>query len=545
MLAVLPVLRGQLSEKPESWLRLEGHFVADFEPSDAFYLRALCLERVRELGEAWRGTPAIGELDQAAGRALEQNNHNAAARYYGRLLLALRGETPGEWLEVASSLRFHLDRRVAAPGSIVHARLAPALLLDGDLKQVYTARVSVAPAGGGAARELEPVRVERLEAYDLRVPTTGLAEGNYVVRYSLADQSGRVLAEAARPLLLNAAIPKRVAALEARAEKLAVAGVAQKGPRQAMALDTMMFVAELWRRAMREPVGSYHQNLSALLLRLTKGWPAVDSTDPLRSADLDLAESLAGALETDKDPLAGRTGDLRLAYRSGVEKPFQPYRVYLPPTYDAARKWPLVVGLRSDTGDEGTLFDRCPAGRESELLRLARERGYVVMAPEGLGPYSYYVGTAADDVMRALERVRAAYSIDERQIFVTGHGMGGMAALTLTLDSRIRLAATAAVTALPIQANDFSRAADVPVLLLQAAPSRALSRREARMLGFRLARSVKRFEYAEVGGGGDTNGFAEALPGIFEFFDAVRAGTWKPSGKPVPLPEEMPRPAAR
>ncbi len=541
-----PLLHAQLSEKPDSWTRLEGHFLSDFEPSNAFFLRNLCLAEIRKTGPQYRPPAAAMDLIGTADRAFQTNSTNAAARYYARVLAVLRGQTPGEWLEVAGSLRFRLDRRVAAPGAIVHARLDPALLLDRPIQDTYSVRLSLAPAGGGAARELPPLQIERLEDRDIRLPTADLPEGAYLVRFALLDKAGRTLSSAARPLLLSARFFTRLAALEAQADQLAAAGAARKSPRHAAAVETILFTTELCRRATREPVGSYHQNLHPLLLQLSAGWPEPDSTDPLRP-DLDLpqAEALAGSLLQGADPLAARTGDLRLAYRSGVEKPYQPYRVYLPPSYEPGRKWPLIVALRSYTGDDGTLFDLCPPGAESLLLKLARERGYLVAAPEGLGPYSYFAGTAADDVFHVIDRMRASYSVDPRQVFLAGNNMGGMGAMMLTLDPRARFAAVAAVAATPIRQDDFSRAPNIPVLLLQAPASRIQTTLESRRFGFVLAKGFKLFDYDELPGADQANAFPLALPRVFQFFDAVRAGAWKPSGKPVPLPDELRTPPPR
>ena len=538
--------RAQLSEKPESWIGLEGHFLTDFEPSDAFYLRMLCVAQIRAAGAGFRPSAAVAGLIQTADQVFAANNLNAAARFYGRVLALLRGQTPGEWLEVASSFRFRLDRRLAAPGAIVHARLDPALLLDRPLAQSYTVRVWLTAAGGGTVRDLPPVTIDRIEDRDFRLNTAGLAEGDYLVRFALLDNAGRTLSSAARPLLLSASVLKRLAALEAEADKLAAAGVARKSARHALAVETVLFTTGLYRRATQEPAGSYHQNLHPLLLQMTEGWPEPDSTDPLRpAADLGQAEDFAAALLSGGDPLLERTGGLRLAYRSGVEKPYQPFRVYVPPAGGPGRPRPLIIALRSDTGDEGTLFDRCPPGRESVLLQLAREHGYLVAAPEGLGPFSYFAGTAADDVFQVIGRMRASYAVEPGQIYLAGGAMGGMGALMLTLDRRASFAAVAAAAAVPVRLDDFNHAPDCPVLLLQPAASRVQRTREARLLGFRLAKGFQRFEYAELAGQDHFTAFAAALPRIFEFFNAVRAGNWKPSGQPVPLPDEVMRPAAR
>ncbi|MBI4890739.1 MAG: hypothetical protein HY821_08960 [Acidobacteria bacterium] len=528
-------------QKPDDLLALEGNVIADYPPSYAFLLRNLAIAEYHRAGRPAISS-SIATLDQAATAAFFSNRHNDAARYFLRLLVALRGDKPGEWLEVASSFRFQLDRRIAAPGTLVHAALSPVFLSTTVLAQPVTVKISILDAGGKAVLTLPSATLERIEERDIRLVTRGLPEGAYSVRYALHDHAGKFLAGANRPLLLDAKVQARVQALEQQADRLAAAAIAAKSPRHAAAVETVLHFADLYRRALSQPVASFHQNLHPLVLTLAGDWPPVDSTDPIApDRDLAFAEATAAALLKGGDPLATATGHLRLGYRSGVERPFEPYRLYVPPNYDAARKWPLIVALRSDTGDEGSLFDLCPPGQESQLLSLARERGYIVVSPGGMGPYSYFSGTAADDVFRVISLARSIVSIDDANVYVAGNAMGGMGGIILSLDERARFNGVAAVAAAPLQRYEYKRAPGKPLLLLQPGASRIMSPRESRVFAFLLAKYYKQFDYDEIAGADHFAVFASSLPRIFAFFDSVRNGTWKPSGRPIPLPEDQRR----
>jgi hypothetical protein len=60
---------------------------------------------------------------------------------------------------------------------------------------------------------------------------------------------------------------------------------------------------------------------------------------------LETARADAERLATGEDPWKGKTGAFTKAYRSEVDGTLQPYGLYVPPSYDPARAWPLLVGL--------------------------------------------------------------------------------------------------------------------------------------------------------------------------------------------------------
>ena len=71
-------------------------------------------------------------------------------------------------------------------------------------------------------------------------------------------------------------------------------------------------------------------------------------------------------------------GDSRRAYRSAVDSTLQPYRPFIPESYDASKPTPLVVALHGMGGDENSLFDTYANGL---LKREAGRAGFLVVCP--------------------------------------------------------------------------------------------------------------------------------------------------------------------
>ena len=142
------------------------------------------------------------------------------------------------------------------------------------------------------------------------------------------------------------------------------------------------------------------------------------------------AEKLAGG----EDPWKGRTGAFTKAYRSEVDGTLQPYGLYVPPSYDPAKPWPLVVGLHG-SGSNHLLHRRRlfglgnePGEGDYEAIRKdlpLPDVGFLVLTPYGRGESAGYNGIAEADVLRAMDHVRRAYDVDPDRVHLTGLSMGG------------------------------------------------------------------------------------------------------------------------
>ncbi len=255
---------------------------------------------------------------------------------------------------------------------------------------------------------------------------------------------------------------------------------------------------------------------------------------------------LVEQLEAGGDPFAGKTGDLRQAYRSTIDGTLQPYRVYVPQTLEAERTYPLLVVLHGHHGDENTYFDKYVdrATGTRTLLRLAEERGYFVVAPRGRGPGSRYTNEAEQDVLDVIDRVTALYPINERQIFLSGHSSGGIGTWKIGFRFAQRFAALAAVgsafrhqpaelSRLPLQEN-----ASKPLLYVQGRQDRLATNGYARNLVSFLGPQLQNFVYKEFPDGHNSLG-TTSLPTVFDFFDSVRQGETLMASDTVSAPQLM------
>jgi predicted esterase len=135
--------------------------------------------------------------------------------------------------------------------------------------------------------------------------------------------------------------------------------------------------------------------------------------------------------------------DLQLGYRSLVDDTDQPYRLYIPKGYQAARRYPLVVMLHGTTGSQNTFFDD-PRYTGRPVKAAADRLAMLVVAPHGRGPREYR-GRGEQDVFAAIDEVRRRCNVDPGRIYITGHSMGGTGAAYLALHHPDVFAAAAAL----------------------------------------------------------------------------------------------------
>jgi predicted esterase len=168
-------------------------------------------------------------------------------------------------------------------------------------------------------------------------------------------------------------------------------------------------------------------------------------------AELASASERAAALKQGRDPLAGATGDLHLAYRSSFDGKLVPYRVFIPLSYDKSKKYPLVVLLHGAGADENSFA----VGYNKVFLKLAEQRGYILAAVNGRGFVSGYAKAngGEQDVLDVTDLMQKEYSIDPSRVYLGGHSMGGIGTWTIGLEYRDRYAALAPMAGTGISGN--------------------------------------------------------------------------------------------
>ena len=136
-----------------------------------------------------------------------------------------------------------------------------------------------------------------------------------------------------------------------------------------------------------------------------------------------------------------------------------PYRLYVPPRWTPATKLPMLVTLRAGNTVDG------PYRAQNDLVRVARERGYIVVTPMGYRGLSQpYYGSryqiarpnaaapaagwtpqederAEQDVINVMDIVAKEYNVDPARVYLHGQNPSGSGALYLASKYTDRFAA--------------------------------------------------------------------------------------------------------
>jgi dienelactone hydrolase len=200
-----------------------------------------------------------------------------------------------------------------------------------------------------------------------------------------------------------------------------------------------------------------------------------------------------------------------LTFASAVDDSQQPYALYLPASFDAARKYPLVISLHSEESTHRlnlmqVLGQGERAAGEGRIAfaypRPVRGLGYIVAAPLARGTMGYR-GIAEKDVYDVLADVQRRFPIDEDRVYLTGISMGGGGALWLALTRPDVWAAVAPVCPLPIPGTEdrAPNALNLPIRLFHGEQDpitpAASSRRWQRLL-LDVSDPAEYFEYPSV-----------------------------------------------
>ena len=140
----------------------------------------------------------------------------------------------------------------------------------------------------------------------------------------------------------------------------------------------------------------------------------------VHSALMEFAE-----LELEKTGAGSRSrpyGFVRLAYRDDVDGSPQFGKAYLPPGYDPAQKWPLVIYLHGYS-PENPVYVRCWA-IDARHHDRSEDYGTIYLEPHGRGNTGYD-GIGEQDVLRCIEMARQRFAVDPDRIYLTGESMGG------------------------------------------------------------------------------------------------------------------------
>src|SRR5215475_14764098 len=168
-----------------------------------------------------------------------------------------------------------------------------------------------------------------------------------------------------------------------------------------------------------------------------------------------------------KAPLYQTTGEQYRIYNFPGTGESIPYRLYVPSRWSATMKLPMLVTLRAGNTVDG------PYRADNNLIRIAAQRGYIVVTPMGYRGLSQpYYGSryqiarpnaaapaagwtaqederAEQDVLYVMDLVAKEYNVDPSRIYLHGQNPSGSGALYLASKYPERFAAVV-VSSAPI-----------------------------------------------------------------------------------------------
>lgn len=440
----------------------------------------------------------LGKMAQAA--AAEKRFGDALKHYYqGIALMYDQQWTPSR--AMASALTLKLDRAVLEPNQTASIRLGQLFALDQKpegklsgtvalLKSSSSTPVSVLKTLDG----LEPDFMTNAAVIEIRAPE--IEDGNYKLEVKLKASEGEPIVKTAT-VHIERGLAAAAAAAKARVEKIKDALGAKKQDELLASLASAEY-----RIALIDMASASKINFERINFR-----------DQIQEANAMLDD-----LEARRDPFAARRGDFKKAYRSKVDNTLQPYRVFVPASYDRAKAHPLVIALHGMGGDENSYFDSYKNGA---FKVEAEQRGYIVACPKGREPASMYVGAAEQDVLDVIAEVKRAYNIDADRVYVTGHSMGGFGSWSIAMNHPELFAAIAPIAGggNPMGMKKISH---IPQLVVHGDNDKTVPVDRSRVMVAAAKNHGAEIKYIEIPGGNHIDIAAATFKDVFDWFDAHR-----------------------
>jgi predicted esterase len=439
----------------------------------------------------------LGDMAKAASSA---GKYGEALKHYYHAMAIMRGT---EWTPArafSSSLTLKMDKTMLEPGQSAGLKLGQIFPLDEKLEGKLTGSVALMKMSGDERlKELktidgfEPDLIAHPFAAEILVPE--VLPGNYRVSLKLQVAGGE-------PVVKNATVHiERGLAAQAAAEKARASKIVAllKERHQEAALASLP--SALYRISLFDLASAGEINLDR-----------IDFAGQLKEAHW-----MLDVMETGRDPFGKLGGDLKKAYLSKVDDTLQPYRVFVPSSYDGSKPFPLVIALHGMGGDENSYFE---AYNKGAFKIEAENHGYIIACPKGRKPTSMYVGDADRDVMDVMEEMKRTYRIDADRIYLTGHSMGGFGTWSIAMNHPEVFAALAPVAGGVNNPAGMSKIAHIPQLVIHGDkdPTVPVDRSRAMVaMGKKLGVELK---FIEVPGGDHGSVVASTFKDVFDWFDA-------------------------
>ena len=432
-------------------------------------------------------------LAQEAQRAAQARKYADAMRDYNQGAAIMRGIPWTPAYELAVSLQGRLDHAMLEPGRAVTLTLAPLYTEDREQGLKVTAAVTLVPAKDGAAGQpivlasavkLDPASLP----FQTRVTLPDRAEGDFNLQVRLSAE-GEAPGESARSAFVKS-LPVHIDSLSGEVQQLRgkLAGARQGSPALADAEYALTLYDEADQGEVSPSRYNFHEQFSA-------------------------ADAIVDAVNQGRDPFAGKNGDLRKAYRSAVDRTLQPYRIFIPSSYDGSRPTPLVVALHGMGGDENSMFD----SYKQTLKRDAERQGFIVACPKGRDTASMYRGAAEQDVLDVLKEVERDYRVDVKRVYLMGHSMGGYGTWSVAMDHPELFAAIGPISG-GGDVNGMVKIKDIPEYVVHGDDDRTVNVSQSRRMVEAGKKIGAKITYVEVPGGSHVSVAEPSFAPMLDFF---------------------------
>lgn len=108
----------------------------------------------------------------------------------------------------------------------------------------------------------------------------------------------------------------------------------------------------------------------------------------------------------------------------GVERP---YVLYIPKNYDASKATPLMVILHGGVGRSELIKDRIAYAEEYQIMKIAREAGWIALFPFGQAGALWWDGVGMTNILNQIRTVKTNYNIDDNRVWMGGFSDGASA----------------------------------------------------------------------------------------------------------------------
>ena len=431
-------------------------------------------------------------LGQEAQRAAQARQYGEAMRDYNQGAAVMRNIAWTPAYELAVSLQGRLDHAMVEPGKSVSVTLTPLYSDEREKGLKMTAAVALVPAkesGAEAAMLASGVKLDPAALpFTTHVTLPARASGDFNLEVRLSAE-GETPVDGARSAFVKS-LPVHIEALSADAQRLKdeLAKAKQGSP----ALATAQYALALYEKVDQGEVNPSLYNFHEQFANAT---------------------AIVDAVDRGRDPFGGKRGDFRKAYRSAVDNTLQPYRIFIPASYDGSKATPLVVALHGMGGDENSMFD----GYKETLKREAERLGFIVACPKGRDTASMYRGSAEQDVMDVMKEVERDYRIDLKRVYLMGHSMGGYGTWSVAIDHPDLFAALGPISG-GGDVNGMVKIKNIPEYVVHGDDDRTVNVNQSRRMVEAGKKAGANITYVEVPGGSHISVAEPAFAGMLDFF---------------------------